>query len=581
MTRFSEYKDAAADGAIELPWRHDLVDSSGSLLATTDEDAVVDGVMHWGAEVQPLSFASNRVSQRSADMTLPVTNQDLVPSWIGSLIHPESGNRVRLNAGFVGPNGQPIYHEQGTLLPDKVTGTSSEGVATLDVDLVDTLRPIRTKLTSAVSFTRGEPVENVVRALTEDVIPDITVVPTGFVMPSGLIPQGADRWTAINAMLEGCGHELVSGELGSVYTRPIPATTGSNDAERWFYGDNGLPVMSWERSWSASVIQGWEVQGGSLQSTSAAVNIVVFDTDPTSEGYFKGDGSFNIGKSSYPWVEQTPQAAAAGYGQLRRHGIGPMIVQFTCSPNPAMREGDLMELVHEELRIAGTFRVLSYRLPLQVDGLMTVRARHVYDPAVGFDELINPDAVCKISATDTFDRPDQNLENAGDPIGSLPGSPDWTEIGHSWGVINGRAIQRAFGQWSLAFCNTPMCSSNQQTTIDIHQVPAGRRIGPVVRASGQMDGYAALIDHNGRISLEMWFAGRSEQVLGSHSSDSSPAGKSLSISAIGSLITVKLGSETVLTANDTRRTGSHTGMLGYGGQQSNAPGVDRFIAEGV
>lgn len=581
MTRFEDYKAAAVDGAVVLPWRHELVTSSGSLLATTDETAVVDGVMKWGAEIEPMDFSSARISQRSADMSLPVTDQELIPSWIGSLLHPESGNRIRIYSGFEMPDGTEVFHEQGTLVPDDVEASSSGGVAELTVDLVDTLRPIRSGLTSNFSFDRGEPVEDVVTRLVGEVIPDFQIAPTGFTMPSGSLSVGADRELAINSMLEGCGHELVSGELGAVFSRPIPPSTGSNQAERWLYGDGGLPVEKWKRSWRASIVQGWQVAGGSLQTTSAEIEIVVFDTDPTSQGYFEGPGELVLGNSRYAYIEQTPQGAAAGYAQLRRHGIGPMTVEFEIVPNPAMREGDLIELTHEDLRIAGTFRVMSYRIPVQVDGRMTVVARHIYDPALGYTEPIDPGALCKLSATDTFDRPDENLENAGDPIGSDPGSPDWSEIGFSWGVVNGKAVQRFDGGWSLAYCNTPMCSSNQETTIAVEQIPSGRRLGPVVRSSGAMDGYTALMDSSGRVSLEMWLAGRSEAVLGSFASGQTPAGKNLAIRAVGSQITVTLGSSTVITATDTRRTGSHTGMLAYGGPPSAAPSVDTFTAAGV
>lgn len=576
MTRFDDYTAAAADGATELDWRHDLIDPDGQLLATTDPtEAESNDVVQWGASLAPLSFTNDRVSQRTAVLSVAAGDLDLVPIGSGSMLHPMAGNRVR---SFMGLNtsGGWVWWPRATMIADTTTADLDSGSVAFTINLVDALRPIRSDFDAAFSFDDDETVEAVVTRIVEQVIPQsFTIGATGCVMPRGSLDAGTERYRAANLMLEGCGHELVANPNGEISSRPIPSSADDLSVQRWTYGTGGIPVHSAQRIWSVRRPQGWRIEGGSVQTTSSAVTILVYDTDPSSDGFFSGPGEVRLPTGRYPYVLSVPQAAEAGYGQLRRHGSGPMLLDIEVAPNPALRQGDLMTLTIPELRVAGSFRVLGFTLPLELTDHQTVTVRKVYDPALNYEPPLDAGEGCLVTVTDTFDRADQNLENTEVEAGSA----DWTEIGYSWAVINQLAIQRYWGGWSLAYCNTPLCNTNQRVTIDIHEVPAGRYVGPAIRSSGQFDCYTALVNSSGWVSLEVWQAGARIATIGSHNSGQSPDGKSLSIEAVGTSITVKLQGTTIITASDDRRTGPHVGMLGFGGSPATAPKVSSFTAE--
>ncbi len=581
MSRFSDYQGfVEANGGAVLDWKHELVDPDGQLLATTDMSDAVGNVELWGASLDPIDFEGGQISQRTGTMRIPDRDAGLLPVSPGDMLHPDTANRVRTYAGIVGADGETTWWTQSTLLVQQVESVGvDDQAAELVVDLTDTLRPVLSDLATTFTHDRDEPTEDVVRRLLAEVVPEASIAETGFVVPGGSLPAGTDRFEAVDVMLEGCGHELVADSMGRVSSRPIPPSDLDDLAERWRYGVDGIPVTGPRRIIRAHTPQGVRVEGGSLRTAASSATLIVYDQDPTSEGYFDGPGEAIIPSVSYPYAETTPQLATAGYAQLRRIGRGPAVVTFQTIPNPAMMEGDQLSLNMPAVGVDGEFRVLAYRLPVEVDGLMTVTARAVYDPALNYDSPAAADgSTCLATISDSFDRPDENLEDSGDPIGSDPGSPDWTEHGYSWGVVNGNAIQRFDQGWSLAYVNTPLCSSDQTVTVEISSVPGGRRIGPVVRTSGAFEGYAALVNSSGQVRIEMWLNGSAVEVLDSSSNTGNPVGKSLSLAIVGTSLVARLNGDVVASATDGRLTGSHVGMLAYGGSPSNAPGVASFSA---
>ena len=583
MGRISDYQAAVAtEGRIGLVWRHDLLDPDGQLVATTDVDSAGSGVFHWGAEVEPIDFNSDRVNPRSATLIVPATDPRIIPTGPNSWLHPEARNRVQIQAGIVTAAGT-VWETQATLTVAEASGTADGGVATVKVELADTVNEARTNFDSHFGFDEGETVEAVVARILAQVEPGaLDLAVTGFDTPAGTIPAGANRYRYLNWLLEGCGHELVSTRFGLITSRAILSSDGAADELHWVYGaeaTGGIPVDNVRRDWAARVPRGWSVEAGSAQTTSTTREVLVFDTDPRSEGYFSGLVPSVFESSSYPYAKSQRQSVVAGYGQLRRHGVGPMIVQFDSIANPMMREGDLIDLTYSPLGVSGLFRVMSFANPLHNEAKLRVTVRGVFDPAINFEAPLELQPGCNLFLEDRFDREDSNLEDSTDPIGSPPGSPDWDEIGYSWGLVNGEAIQRFNGGWSLAYATSPMCWTDHQVTVNIARVPSGKRIGPMCRSTAQFDGYAALLDHNGVVTLETWQNGVSRQRLGSHDTGQTAENRSVTVRALGTRISVLVGTDEVIVVDDSSRTGQFVGMLGLGGYQSTAPAIDLFRAD--
>lgn len=580
MSRFTDYTDAADSGGVRVVWRADLVAPDGSLLATTDEDEAGAEAVAWGAEVDPLTYSTNRVGPRRASIRLPADSAGrFVPESTGSLLHPDAGNRVRLWCGIENDDGTPNFGTpQATMAIEETVSEYRSGATAINVSLVDALWPVRSELVDAFVFDDGEMVEDVAGRLLADVMDEsqFGLTPTNWMTPGGSYGVGTSREELVLALLDGVGHELIADPYGFVTSRPIPPSNDSATAGRWSYGAPNIPVHMATKVNRSRVPQGWKVESGGLRTASTSVTVVVFDTDPTSEGFYSADSTspHNLGSSRLPFVQGVAQSAVAGYAQLRRHGVGPLVVVFETIPNPMIRDNDLLELTLDDLYASGTYRVLDYSLPIRPSGLMTVMARQTYDPALNYEFPLDRGEGCVVSIADNFNRSDQNLEN----LEGSPGSDDWTEIGFSWGVEGQRAVQRSDGSWSMAFLNTPLCSSDQESSVEIVSVPSGRFVGPMVRSSGTFECYTALASSSGVVTLEMWQGGRRVSTLGSFSNGSSVAGQTLTVRAVQSMLEVDLGSTTVITANDSRRQGRFVGMLGYGGSPGNAPTIDNFAA---
>jgi hypothetical protein len=130
--------------------------------------------------------------------------------------------------------------------------------------------------------------------------------------------------------------------------------------------------------------------------------------------------------------------------------------------------------------------------------------------------------------------------------------------------------------WCLALYNKALGFSDQYAEVDIARAPSGRYLGPVVRSGGGFDGYAALVDGAGVVSLQVWLAGKAERTLGTVSTGGSPVGRTLRVECLGPALTVKMDGQEILTATDDRRTGGQVGMLAYGGPAADAPSVEAF-----
>lgn len=569
MSRFTDYQALADGRSLMFDWRYDIVTSSGIVLASTHPTG--DEIL-LGATVRPMSFQHDRISERSATMTIVADDPCLCGATESSIVNPQSDNRYRVYAGVLDPGaGEWTWWLIATLVADELETVHRGSARFSVVTLVDRTRSLRTNLSTSWGWHRGVTPEGVIANLVAEVHGSAQIMATGYFLPAGQVPAGTERYSLITEMLESCGQELYVTETGAVRTRVVPDTDDDPTAERWRYGVGGIPIEEFRETVSRSGEVGWKIQAGGLQSSVQATDLVVYDTDPRSRSMYSGIGETPISTSKAPWAETTGQAAEAGYAQLRRNSAGPGIVTFTTAPNPAMQVHDLVDIVAGDTN--GPHRVIGIRLPLETDGLMTVTARGCWDPALNY--VPQPDVGLGTNETveDQFDRADEPLENLFPPEGLY----DWT--GGGWAIRNQEAVQLSPDAWSMAFILTPMLRTNVDVLIRITALPPGRRVGPVARCTGQFEGYAALIDSAGVCSLELWQSGQLVRTLASYDTGESPVGKfvALTAAADGRLI-VRVGDGDVIDITDDSLGGTHVGMLGYGGDAGDAPAVDYFYA---
>ena len=448
----------------------------------------------------------------------------------------------------------------------------------LVVNLVDTTGPLRGRLLTHVSVADGEEVSEVVDRVIADVLGpgDYSLPRVGFTTIAGDAEEGDNRFDLIADLLEGCGWELVADRDGLVTSRPILPSDDPATGERWVYGDNGIPVTNVVPFWVPDPIRGCRVEGGGDPPEVRTV----YDLDPNSNGRFIGLGTqANLLRKSYTFANDPAQLRAAGFAQLRRNGSGPGEILIDSVPNPAIAQGDVIELDVASHGVSDSYRVVGYSLPMQVDGLMTVRLRGVWNPELATSRpRVDPGTDGLDSFFDDFDRIDQNLEVR---AGQAGGIPEWIELGYSWWVRAKRAIQRYQNGWSLACPRQPLKFFNQFAEMTIASVPAGRAIGPVIRSTGAArDGYAALA-RNGSVTLEAWIGDRRAEVLGYYPTTSDFNYQALRIAGDGDQLRVTLDGAEIITARDSRLIGRHPGMLAYGGSGTRAPEAHSFNAGAI
>jgi hypothetical protein len=573
MSRFTDYQTAAGTGVVRLDWRHELISPNREILATTDPDS--GAAIHWGARLRPLAHETARFSARTATLSVEGTHPDLIPDKPGSLLHPATRNRVVVSAGLVGVSSTTWY-TQATMLISAASAVR-DGPVTVTVGLVDVLRCTDSELASGFAFIDGEPVESVVARLLARVYPsasDYSVTPTGFTVPAGSFETGENIRDLIEELLGGCGHELTADRSGIVFTRPVPPTTADDLGEVWLYGPGGIAVETARRGWVDHPPQGFVVEYGSFADGENGDSVVVFDSDPSSEGFFDSEQEAILEPVKFPLARTNVQASAAGHGILRRESPGPAQVEFFTIPNPAIEPNDQIDLTEPDLNASGLYRVIGYDLPLQVDGQMKVLARAVFNPELSFEAPIERGSGWQTAFSDDFDRADENLEDL--PVGG--GSPNWTEIGWSWYVMGNAAIQRYNRNWSFGIVNTALQSTDHSATIVISVIPTERFLGPVVRSSGGADGYVAVADDSGKVSLEWWQNRTRAAVLATHDSGGSVEGKTLTVKAVGRTISAELDTVEVMSVSDDRGGGAFVGMAAYGGWTGNSPAVASFSA---
>lgn len=579
MSRFADYQDEISSGRGILSWSIELWSKGGELLATDARSVAGDAIV-WNPEPGQLRLGGGLLSQRTATLTVPADDPRLVPTRVGSLLHPDSRNRVRFSSTLVKGDGSVVSWPLASMLIESVRMVDAGGQVGLTLGLVDPVEPVRSKLEHSFAYDAGEPVADVVGRLLGLVLEaqEYQVADTGdFTLPPGILTPGTDLMTTVSEMLAGCGQELVADPYGLILTRDVPPTADDPGASRWTYGRGGIPIENPERTVRSRNPMGWKVEGGSFMAGTIQASVVVVDTDPNSEGYWAADPQArHFEATRLPLVGSIRQAVVAGYAKLRLNGNGPGVVEFVTAANPAMREADLLDLGIDRIGSSGTYRVIGFQMPMGADK-MTVRARAVWDPEANFTLPFDPGEGGVATFHDTFDRPDSNLEN----LPGSPGSDNWTEIGWSWGVVGNQAIQRYDQGWSLAYPNTPMNGLDYRVRARVAKVPAGRFFGVGGRASagGQIDGYFAVVDSVGQITIQMWSAGQLAATLGSVATGGSIEGKDLALELEGSTLRAQVAGVTVLTATDNRRNGAFAGMLAYGGPTGNAPAADEFWIE--
>lgn len=574
MSRYTDYMDAL-DGGLELGWRYELISDDGrylALLGTWDPTETQAA----GATLEAITWQPGVLSPRTSTMQIVDPTDELICDGPEHPLHPDARSAVRVY-GICNPrSSNPVEIIVATLAIERTRVRATHDVATSTSYLVSRTRPLDSELDQPIHYDDGTVITSLVRKLMAQVMgrTPFTVTDAPWTAAAGTFQTGRNRLDAINKMLASVGHELADDPEGRISTRPV-LPSGDGEGERWTYGTDGIPIEDGDNDHTDQVPEGIHLIGGSLQNNDRPPEVTVYDTDPTSAGYYDGEGGARIQPVTNPFIQSEAQAVDAGYAYLRLTGRGPRQVEILTLPNPMLREGDLVDLDYPPIKAAGTFRVVGFTYPPELNGHQRIKLREVFEPRVNYQGSGSPDGAATF-VSDDFNRPYENLENLPPP--GEPGSPNWTEFGWSWAVVGQRAVQRYHGGWSFARYNTPLTSSAMAVQVRVYPL-SGNEVGPMVRSSGQYDGYSALAEPGGRIRLVRWQGGHISAVLKEWRTGSNPTGKIVRLEATGSTLTVKVDGSALGSVTDDVLHGNYTGMVGYGRGGPANPACDDFQGE--
>lgn len=575
---------AALESAGEYATVVELLNENEEILFTTDTRNTEATL--WAPAVSEIDMDRNAAVLRAVTLTLPVESDAHRPS---RPTHPfrNPRNFVRIWMGWYDNDGNDTMWPLATLAVQDGSLTSDGDAATATIAAGSRQSVLDTDFADAFTISAGA--ENVATALailgTVTEVANVAVFGVSapasrWTLPATEIEAGTSKRQVVEEILDAAGRELVDDERGRLVIQPIGETWVSPDeAPRWRYGDDGIPVdtatIVWGRDPAPSAAA--VTVGGSVTEDDAdPLTVTVWDLDTQSETYLApGDrGSAVVLTVDNQFVRTREQGIHVGYALLRRFGRGGGVVEITAAPNPAIRVGDTVAFSHAGAGIEDSrWRVQQVSLPPQLTGLMRLRLRGSWQPFGEDGEPPVESAPSTASIADDFNRSDSNLDGDG---------TNWLEVGYSFNVRSNTAVDLN-ADHVVAWWKEPLASSDQFAELDIAAlIQSGDSIGPVVRTDGLGNGYAAIAYQSGRLDLVKLVNRQPSVVLDTWDSGGWSVSDTIRVIAEGAALSATVNGTERCTATDSSYTDRLVGMYGKASDGSGlSPGADNFAAGAV
>lgn len=372
-----------------------VTDNNGDLLATLD---VIAGQM-----------IEDETAARRRTCTATLATTTLVPAQAGDLLHPLSGNELRLYRGVTLPGVPPSALPGGTLAPLGVYRMSTPVIADTGNNLTITVNGndrsaeiARSKWAGPYVPTAAQniavAIQTILNAkwtgppLTYNFSPTTVTVAAGTILgvqftssgvttESGSTSGGNDPWADCVALAKSAGCELFFDRQGIVVMRPVPQP-GSAAAAFAFEEGVTCTMIALSRTLDETVFANQVIfvgtgatvtnTDGSL-SPGAPVVATASSTDP-----ILGPSGVN-GPIPDIVVDDTvatsPAATAAATAQLPLSLATLDSTAFAAACNPALDAGDTLGLIRARMRVSGTYIASAVTVPFDTATPMQVTNR--------------------------------------------------------------------------------------------------------------------------------------------------------------------------------------------------------------
>jgi hypothetical protein len=323
---------------------------------------------------------------------------DLVPTNGNSLLHPASGNEIRLFRGFDYDPGNPGTDIEmpplGVFRMTKPVVDDKGDAITITTALNDRSYLVsRRKWTDAFPLNPGMNLRQAVYTLIQSRVPDLELVYKLALTPGITIPAttfGTDLAgsndpfaDAITLAIAG-PDELFFDAEGALVLQP-PPTMKPGDvsfADVYVEGEDCTFTDIQKTLDDTLTYNGVVVIG--VGSGGAPITAEVWDTDPTSPLYIGANGENKQG--FYYQTSLVPsfgQPAAQAYNQLFKMAVAIYkqvhtllsIPSLTAAPNAALQESDVLFLGRERIDLQGNYVCGQINMPFDYGSQMQVTMR--------------------------------------------------------------------------------------------------------------------------------------------------------------------------------------------------------------
>ncbi len=326
-----------------------------------------------------------RSPRRQSSLTVEsrgLTYDQLVPVNIGDLLHPLTGNEIRIFSGYRFSDGTEELAPQGVyrMTKPKVIDTGDKVEITITGN--DRSSEIdRRGWTAPYPITTGPTLDQAIHDLIDSRMPGLTynLTPSPYVVPPITLGtqssngSGGPFSTDAVALATAGGMEVFFDSTGTVTLRPIPDPTTSAIALEFAEGPR-CTVIEFDRVLDETQTFNGVVASGTGSGTTAPVQSAVWVTDPASPLNPSTFGYVPYYYSS-PLLLTTAQCTAAATGILQTMLTAFDDTAIQAVQNPALCAGDCIGLARARIGLSGSYAASQVSMSAAVGTAMTVTNR--------------------------------------------------------------------------------------------------------------------------------------------------------------------------------------------------------------
>lgn len=317
----------------------------------------------------------SRLVRRTLELSIADPDGALTPTKAGDLLHPLTGNRLRISRGILGSPLDPL----GVFLINRPKVRDSGFGPTLSLSGLDLARAVsRARWTDPYVVAAGQNVAAAGQALLDSRVAGLrfNLSPTSRITSLAVfgLERDNDPFKDAASLFEAIGHELFFDAAGVVVSRAVPDPAVDPVVASFVEGE-GSTLLSVEHDLDADKAYNGVIVVGEGSGVGAPIRADVWDDDPDSPTYYLGA----YGKVPYfltsAFITSQAQALEAGQALLRRLLRAAQAVVIEALPDPRRAPGDVARVTRQVSGVDAVYAAATVTMPLGVDEPMSLTMR--------------------------------------------------------------------------------------------------------------------------------------------------------------------------------------------------------------